>query len=90
MQIAILIFLIAVLGIWGGFTIRDIVQLFRTDARCPHCETLLLEDDTMDMNIYDDDICETVMSGHCPDCHKNYVWIVKYKKDSFKNLEEVD
>jgi Zn finger protein HypA/HybF involved in hydrogenase expression len=90
MQIAILIFLIAVLGVWCGFTIRDVFQLWRADARCPHCGTLLLEDDTTDMNIYDDDICETVMVGHCPDCHKNYTWIIKYKKDSFKNLEEVD
>ena len=89
MQTAILMILTMALGVWCGCTIGNLIKMFRADVRCPHCGTLLIEDDTMDIDVYDDDTCETAMSGHCPHCHKNYTWIVKYKKNSFKNLDEV-
>ena len=89
MQTVILTFLALIVGIWCGCTIGNLIKMLRADAQCPHCGTLLLEDDTTYINFYDDDTCETVMSGHCPNCHKNYTWITKYKKHSFKNLEEV-
>lgn len=91
MQIAILIFLLAVLGIWCGFTIRDIVQLFQTETQCPHCGIWLIQDDVFDEEALDDDsaIIEK-RSGHCHLCHREFIWKTEFRKYRNFELEEVE
>lgn len=57
--------------------------------RCKHCGADLEFTTTLEDDFYDADTIELVVSGGCPNCHKQYRWKEYYNYTHYEDLEEI-
>ena len=58
------------------------------EARCPHCNALLIEDDCYNSDI-DDNNVRTYIVGHCDNCEKEFQWEKLYEFKKVESLSEI-
>lgn len=58
-----------------------------TRPNCPHCFVDVEYDEIIDY-YYDDTYHDSKWTGHCPTCHKKFVWHEIYRFDRIEELEE--
>ena len=58
-------------------------------AECPYCKEELKIDESYEIDVEDIDEVTNRVTGHCPNCNKEFQWEEIYKYSYFSNLEEV-
>ena len=57
-------------------------------AICPNCSEELMEDECYDTD-FGSDYIRNFISGHCPECEKEFQWIEIYEFIEAEEIEEV-
>lgn len=53
---------------------------------CPKCGVELVYVDTIDTDVYGDEV-RNINVGHCPECGQTYKWTEVYEFDRFEDVE---
>lgn len=58
-------------------------------TKCPYCKEELVFVESYDIEVEDVDMVINRVTGHCPNCGREFQWEENYKYSHFSNLEEV-
>ena len=61
----------------------------RTTPRCSHCREDLVVDETIDIEVYEEEVWVEVY-GHCEQCGAEYQWEQIFTISSFDSFREVN